>query len=78
MWYVHDTNGIVMVSIDELQKIHNLRRDPRVSVVVETDAVDGPQCIIVQGCAEFLDSTSDRAAHGAAFVTKYGEKIEKR
>jgi PPOX class probable F420-dependent enzyme len=78
MWYVHDATGLGMVSIDGLQKVRNLRRDPRVSVVVETAAADGPQCIIVQGTAEFLDSTSDRATLGAEFVGKYGESIEKR
>lgn len=78
MWYVHDATGLGMVSIDRLQKVRNLRRDPRVSVVVETAATGGPQCIIVQGTAEFLDSTPDRAALGAAFVAKYGQSIEKR
>ena len=78
MWYVPDASGIGMVSVDGLQKIHNLRRDPRVSVVVETDVADGPQCVIIQGTVEFLDSSSDRAALGAAFVDKYGEEIEKR
>jgi len=78
MWYVPDASGMVMVSVDGLQKIHNLRRDPRVSVVVETDVADGPQCVIIQGNVEFLDSPPDRAALGAAFVGKYGEEIEKR
>ena len=78
MWYVHDTSGIGMVSVDGLQKIRNLKRDPRVSVVVETRAPSGLQCVIVQGTAEFLESTADRGALGAAFVEKYGEGIEKR
>jgi PPOX class probable F420-dependent enzyme len=78
MWYVHDANGIGMVSIDGLQKIRNLHREPRVSVVVETGASTGLQCVIVQGTIEFLDATSDRATLGASFVDKYGESIEKR
>ena len=78
MWYVHDPSGIGMVSVDGLQKIRNLKRDPRVSVVVETRAPSGLQCVIVQGTAEFLESTADRGALGAAFVEKYGEGIEKR
>ena len=78
MWYVHDTSGIGMVSVDGLQKTRNLQRDPRVSVVVETSAPAGLQCVIVQGTVEFLDSTADRAALGASFVDKYGESIEKR
>jgi nitroimidazol reductase NimA-like FMN-containing flavoprotein (pyridoxamine 5'-phosphate oxidase superfamily) len=78
MWYVHDASSIGMVSIDGLQKIRNLHRDPRVSVVVETSASAGLQCVIVQGTVEFLDGTPDRAALGARFVDKYGERIEKR
>jgi len=78
MWYVHDASGIGMVSVDGLQKIYNLKRDPRVSVVVETKAASGLQCVIVQGTVEFLDSTADRGALGASFVEKYGESIEKR
>lgn len=78
MWYVHDADGIGMVSVDGLQKIRNLARDPRVSVVVETHAPGGLQCVIVQGTAAFLDSAADRETLGAAFVEKYGESIEKR
>lgn len=78
MWYVHDTSGIGMVSIDGLQKVRNLHRDPRVSVVVETGAATGLQCVIVQGTVEFLDAPSERAALGASFVDKYGTSIEKR
>jgi PPOX class probable F420-dependent enzyme len=78
MWYVHDADGIGMVSVDGLQKIRNLARDPRVSVVVETHATGGLQCVIVQGTVAFLDSAADRETLGAAFVEKYGESIEKR
>ena len=78
MWFVHDPSGIGMVSIDGLQKIRNLRRDPRVSVVVETAASAGLQCVIVQGTVQFLDASADRVALGTSFVDKYGESIEKR
>lgn len=78
MWYVHDADGFGMVSIDGLQKIRNLHRDPRVSVVVETAGQAGLQCVIVQGTVEFLAADSDRTALGASFVDKYGKGIEKR
>jgi PPOX class probable F420-dependent enzyme len=78
MWFVHDADGLGMVSVDGLQKIRNLHRDPRVSVVVETRASSGLQCVIVQGAVAFLDSAADRRSLGAAFVEKYGESIEKR
>ncbi|MDH3713743.1 MAG: pyridoxamine 5'-phosphate oxidase family protein [Gammaproteobacteria bacterium] len=78
MWYVHDLKGIGMVSVDGLQKVRNVRRDRRVSMVVETSPRTGLQCVIVQGTVEFLEASRDRAALGAAFVDKYGESIEKR
>lgn len=78
MWFVHDATGLGMVSVDGLQKVRNLARDPRVSVVVETGARDGLQCVIVQGTVEFLDTAEDRGTLGAAFVEKYGASIEKR
>ncbi len=78
MWYVHDADGLGMVSVAGLQKMRNLERDPRVSVVVETHAPSGLQCVIVQGTVAFLDSAADRRSLGAAFVEKYGESIEKR
>lgn len=78
MWFVRDSRSIVMVSIDALQKVRNLRRDPRVGVVVETGAAAGLQCVIVQGTVEFLDADSERASFGALLIDKYGGDIEKR
>lgn len=78
MWFVHDASGFGMVSVDALQKVRNLRRDPRVSIVVEVTAPGGPQCIIVQGTAAFLNAADERDVLAAAFVRKYGEEIEKR
>lgn len=78
MWFVRDDHCMVMVSPDGLQKVRNIRRDPRVSVVVETGAASGLQCVIVQGTVEFLDDDGDRAAFGALLVSKYGRDVEKR
>ena len=78
MWYVHDVHGIGMVSVDGLQKVRNLRRDPRVSLVVETAATAGVQCIIIQGKVQFIDTTPGRDALAAAFIDKYGERIKQR
>jgi hypothetical protein len=35
MWFLHDPAALTMISVDGLKKVHNLRRDPRVSVVAE-------------------------------------------
>ncbi len=78
MWYVHDDVGFGMVSVDGLQKVRNLRRDPRISVTVEMDPARGTGCVMVQGRVEFLDSQVDRQSLGALFIEKYGEGVEKR
>ena len=36
MWFVHDARGLAMISANNVQKVRNIRRDPRVSVAVET------------------------------------------
>ena len=36
MWFVHDVDRLVMVSVDGLAKVRNIERDPRVSVVAES------------------------------------------
>ena len=48
-----------MLSVEDTQKVRNLRRDPRVSVVAETAEPGGGDVrgVIVQGRAEFLDSS---------------------
>ncbi len=35
MWFLHDPTSLTMISVDGLQKVKNLRRDPRVCVVAE-------------------------------------------
>ena len=57
MWYVHDADGIGMVSVDGLQKVRNLHRDPRVCVVAETGGLTGLQCIIVHCLSDIQSKT---------------------
>ena len=39
MWFLHAPATLTMISVADTQKVRNLRRDPRVSVVAE--AVSG-------------------------------------
>ena len=40
MWFLHDPAALTMISVDGLKKVHNLRRDPRVSVVAEAGTIN--------------------------------------
>jgi len=71
MWFLHDPASVTMLSVEDTQKVRNLRRDPRVSVIAETAGPEGGDVrgVIVQGRAEFL-----LAPHASwrALVVAYG------
>src|SRR2546430_14595273 len=41
MWFLHAPASLTMISVADTQKVRNLRRDPRVSVVAEAVAGGG-------------------------------------
>ena len=51
MWFLHDPSAITMISVDDLQKVKNLRRDPRVCVVAEAADANGIRGVTIQGRA---------------------------
>jgi PPOX class probable F420-dependent enzyme len=72
MWFLHDPGSLTMISVDNLQKVRNLRRDPRVAVVAESAGPGGDiKGVIVQGRAEFLTDTPERRALVDRFLSKY-------
>jgi PPOX class probable F420-dependent enzyme len=73
MWFLHDPASVTMLSVDDTQKVRNLRRDPRVSVVAETAEPGGGDVrgVIVQGRAEFLGDGPERRALVERFHAKY-------
>ena len=74
MWFLHDPAALTMISVANLQKVRNLRRDPRVSVVAEAGGGGKPICgVAVEGRAEFLDDGPERRALVERFHRKYGE-----
>jgi nitroimidazol reductase NimA-like FMN-containing flavoprotein (pyridoxamine 5'-phosphate oxidase superfamily) len=71
MWFVHDDSAIVMISEVGLQKVRNLRRDPRVCVVAEGEMGDVIAGVIVQGQARFLETEAERTSYVDALHDKY-------
>ena len=69
MWLLHDPAALIMISEANTQKVRNLRRDPRVSVVAE--AVDPIRGVALQGRAEFLSDGPERRALVDRFHAKY-------
>ncbi len=65
------------ISVAETQKVRNLRRDPRVSVVAEAVTGSGEiRGVIVQGGVEFLSDGPERRALIERFHEKY-RRLEK-
>ncbi|HTO11879.1 MAG TPA: TIGR03618 family F420-dependent PPOX class oxidoreductase [Candidatus Binatia bacterium] len=69
MWLVADPAALTMISVADLQKVRNLQRDPRVSVVA--DAIDPIRGVALQGRAEFLPDGAERRALVDRFHAKY-------
>jgi PPOX class probable F420-dependent enzyme len=60
MWYFLDEGKIVFRSFTKSQKIVNLRRDPRITVLVETGiAYSELQAVMIQGTARLVDGADD-------------------
>ena len=78
MWFLHDSTALTMISVDDLQKVRNLRRDPRVCVAAESVGPAGDiKGVVVQGRAEFLSDTPERRALVDRFLAKYDPRLAK-
>jgi len=75
MWFLHDPSTVTMLSVESTQKVRNLRRDPRVSMTVETSGPSGSggRGVIIQGRAEFLADSPERRALAERFHARYPE-----
>jgi PPOX class probable F420-dependent enzyme len=77
MWFLHGPTSLTMISVADTQKVRNLRRDPRVSVVAEAVSGSGEiRGVIVQGRIEFLSDGPERRALIERFHEKY-RRLEK-
>lgn len=77
MWFLHDPQGLTMISVDGLAKVANLRRDPRVCVVAESGTRGDIRSVTVQGRVEFVGDTPARAALVERFHAKYHPDLER-
>jgi PPOX class probable F420-dependent enzyme len=66
MWYVVDDDGeIAFWTFGKSQKVQNLRRDPRITVLVATgDTYDELKGVSISGRAEVIDEYDDVVAYG--------------
>lgn len=71
MWFLHDGASLVMISVDGLAKVRNLKSDPRVSVVAEAGTRRDIRGVTVRGRAEFLVDGPERRALIERFHAKY-------
>jgi PPOX class probable F420-dependent enzyme len=72
MWFLHDPAAMTLISVDGLQKVKNLRRDPRLHIVAESGtrgaAIKG---VAIRGRAEFLGDSPERRDLAAQMLDKY-------
>jgi PPOX class probable F420-dependent enzyme len=77
MWFLHDASALVLISMDGLQKVRNLRRDPRLHIVAESgtrgDDITG---VAVRGRAEFLGDSPERHTLATRLLYKYQPHLE--
>ena len=77
MWFLHDPTAITLISVDGLQKVQNLRRDPRLHLVAESGARgDDIKGVAIRGRAEFLGDTPERRALATRLLDKYHPHLE--
>ena len=78
MWFLHAPDELFMISVDGLPKVHNLRRDPRVSVVAEITTPEGAiRGVTVRGRVEFLTESAERRGLTGRFLEKYHPRLER-
>lgn len=71
MWFLHAPDTLTMISVADTQKVRNLRRDPRVSVVAEAVVGGEVRGVTLQGRVEFLSDGPERRALIERFNEKY-------
>jgi len=77
MWFLHDPDALTLISVDDLQKVKNLRRDPRLHIVAESGSRGAEiRGVAVRGRARFLADSPERRALIARIVDKYHPHLE--
>jgi PPOX class probable F420-dependent enzyme len=78
VWLLHGPKTLTMISEAGTQKVRNLRRDPRLSVVAEAGSVSDYCGVVIQGRAEFLAESEERRQLVREFLEKYHPALERR
>jgi PPOX class probable F420-dependent enzyme len=72
MWFLHTPQALYMISVDGLQKVRNLQRDPRVCVVAASGnrgaAIRG---VVIQGHVAFVQEPEQRLPIVERLLQKY-------
>jgi PPOX class probable F420-dependent enzyme len=71
MWHLPDGDTLVMISVDGLAKVRNLRRDPRIAVVAEAGTRADAHGVAIQGRAEFLADGPERRTLVERILARY-------
>jgi PPOX class probable F420-dependent enzyme len=72
MWYVMQDGRVVFRSFTKSQKIVNLRRDPRISVLLETgEAYEQLKGVMIRGRAELIDDPAYTLSVYGLLAAKY-------
>jgi PPOX class probable F420-dependent enzyme len=71
VWAATDGDEIVMAHLNEHQKVKNMRRDPRVSLSIETDSVNAlglTEYLVVHGTARVQEGGAAELLQKLAYV----------
>ncbi len=77
MWFLHDASTLTLISVDETQKVRNLRRDPRLFIVGESGTRGDVRGVAIRGRAEFLADGPERRALADRWLKKYDPHAER-
>ena len=78
VWFVHDREGVTVISEADTQKVRNLRRDPRVCVVAESGSRQDARAVMIGGRAEFVPESPARHELVRALLDRYSPNLGRR
>ena len=79
MWFLPTPDAILMLSVGNLEKVRQIRRDPRVAVAAESADADGGgiRGVTLRGRAAFLGDAAERAPLVEQFLARYHPRLER-
>ena len=77
MWFLHDPAALTLISVEDSQKVRNLRRDPRLHIVAESGTRGDIRGVSVRGRAQFLPDSDERRVLATRLLDKYHPHLER-